>query len=70
MSNNCLPNYDITYFINNELYKLDTTERIVFGEVLKDSIKCVNAIRDTNEYSSKENIEKENKLILELIGGV
>ena len=63
-------NYDILYFINNELYKLDTTERIVFGEVLKDSIKCIDAIQKTNEYSSKENIDEENKLILELIGGV
>ena len=63
-------NYDITYFINNELYKLDTTERIVFGEVLEDSIKCIDAIRNTNEYSSKDAIEKEIDLILDLIGGV
>ena len=62
--------YDIVYFINNELYKLDTTERIVFGEVLEDSIKCIDAIRNTNEYSSKENIEEENELILELIGAI
>lgn len=63
-------NYDILYFINNELYKLDTTERIVFGEVLKDSIKCIDAVRKTNEHSSKDAIEKEIDLILDLIGGV
>lgn len=58
---------NIEKFINTELPVIQSTERDVFGLILRDCINGIDAIRLTNDNPVTENITKEEKVLKEII---
>lgn len=59
--------YEINKFIADELHTISNTERDVFGVLLNDCIRGMDVIRNTNAYPVRENIEKEEAILKEII---
>ena len=62
--------YNLKSFINNDISVLDSTERIVFREILKDVIQGMDAVYTTNLNPSDTNIKNEQEKLLSIIGGL
>lgn len=62
--------YKIDSFIDNDIGVLSSTERIVFREILKDTMCGMDAIYATNLNPSDTNIKNEQEKLLSIIGGL
>lgn len=58
---------DINKFLEDELPQFESTEREVFGLLLKDCLIGMNAVQTTNAYPVTENINKECEILKDIV---